>query len=106
MQRILFVTGDPAHRFLYERGLKQCFQVAFIAPGGASAEPVAAVVYDLGTEAALEHLTLIGALDVPVVVLTPNARLPIPAAARQVVLEYPVSSQQLLEALASLGITP
>jgi hypothetical protein len=106
MPTILLVTGDPAHRFLYEHGLKRHFQLAFAAPGQAYAGTVAAVVFDLDKEDALEHFAAVARLGVPMVVLTPDEGLPIPKTEHQVVLQYPVSSQQLLQALAWLGVTP
>ena len=106
MLTILFVTSEPAHRFLYEQGLKQHFQLVFIRPGAASVQNAVAIVCDLSRSDSSSWFPWIEGLGLPVVVLTPEPRLPVPQAERQRVLEYPVSAQELLRALAELGVTP
>lgn len=105
MKTILFITREESQRALYERGLKEHFQVTVCASRKDAPDEVDAVVYDQPKYQSAAELHWVEALGVPVVVLTPDARLRVPRAAKSAVLVYPmVRMDEILEALVKLGV--
>ena len=104
MKTVLLITAEESHRLIYEPALKQCFAVVCRALASGAPLEVAAVVYDLPKHPAPEDFHWLEELGVPVVVLTPLKALRLPKARLQRVLEYRVRTDQILKALAELGV--
>lgn len=103
-KKVLFVTQEPTHRVLYEKGLRTHFLVEFSASTELEAEDVDAVVFDISRLHSLTDLDWLRSMDKPVVVLTPEDELPLPKVLNRCVLTYPVSMDRILDALAALGV--
>ena len=104
LKTIIFITLEAAHRLLYEPGLKKHFNVQ---PSIGITDPkrVDAVVYDLSQHPKPIDFQWLEELGLPVVVLTPDLKAPVPQAPRRVILPYPVKVQQIIDALQELGVT-
>ena len=104
MKTVLLVTKEESHRMLYERGLGKHFAVMYSASPQDFAGAVDAVVYDLPKYPSGGSFRWLVDLDVPVVVLTADERLRFPEISKRSILVYPVRMNQVLEALAKLGV--
>ena len=104
MKTILLITSEESHRFLYERQLKKHFNVRVAESPKAVSEKVDAVIYDLPKYRSTIDFRLLRKFQAPVVVLTPDEKLKLPDTSKRSVLVYPVRMNQLVEALAKLGV--
>jgi hypothetical protein len=104
VKRILLITGDDIHRQVYERWLKKSFVVEYSDSTDGAPDEVDAVVYDLPGEGTPRDLEWMEALTVPIVVLSPTEWSRAPVAASRRILVYPVKLNQILRALAALGV--
>jgi hypothetical protein len=104
LKKVLFVTQEPCHRILYEKGLRHHFQVVFSPSTEGAAGDVDAVVLDISRRHRETDLDWLRATEKPVVVLTPEDELPLPKAMTRCLLTYPVGMDRILEALAKLGV--
>ena len=104
MKTVLLVTAEESQRHLYERGLRKHFTVLWASSTREATGAFDAVVYDLPKERSSVDLRWLKQAAVPVVMLTPDERLRLPEAPRRSVLAYPVRMNQILEALAKLGV--
>ena len=104
MKTVLLVTAEESQRHLYERGLRKHFTVVWVGSMREATGAFDAVVYDLPKERSSVDLRWLKQAAVPVVMLTPDERLRLPEALRRSVLAYPVRMNQILEALAKLGV--
>jgi len=103
--KVLFITSEPRHRVLYEKGLRTHFTVEFSSSAESEKSDMDAVVYDIPTRHSAGDIRWLRSVDKPVVVLTPEDELPLPKAANRCVLTYPVSMDRILKALSELGVT-
>jgi hypothetical protein len=103
---VLFITTEPRHRILYEKGLRAGFELEFQPAGAGRHGRVDAVVYDLPERLSGVDLQWLEELSVPVVVLTSLDEFPLPPSPRRRILTYPVNVAGILRALAELGIEP
>lgn len=104
MKKVLLITTEEVHQFLYGGGLREYFSVEVVNSTRGVSGKFDAVVYDLPKYRLSIDFNWLKSLDVPLVVLTPDRRLRIPEAPRRVVLEYPVSLEQIIKTLAGLGV--
>jgi hypothetical protein len=101
----MVITDEPAHRLLYTTALKPHFATEFSPSVSGGEGTVDAVVYDIpGMHGAID-LEWINSLDMPVVVLATEEYLPVADTPTRRVLSYPVKADDLLDALAELGVT-
>ena len=100
---VLLITDQPAHRRLYRRCLEQHFRVEIDTE--TEGKPVVdAIIFDVPEEESPVDIAWLEALDIPVVVLTCQDSLSTGESHRRRILTYPVSTDQLLRALAGMGI--
>src|SRR2546427_4669083 len=104
MKTLLFISAEETHRFLYERGLRKHFAVVSAQSTKEAPAKIDAVVYDLPKEQSSADFGWLKSVDVPVVVLTPDESLSTPESSKRSVLTYPVRMNQIIEALAKLGL--
>ena len=101
MKTVLLVSENEVHRKLYQRGLAKHFAVEFSAKAG-----VDAVVWDIPTIHSTIDVQWLETIDLPVVILTCEDGLPVSTRPNQRILTYPVDSDQIMHALADLGVKP
>lgn len=103
---VLLITSSSAHRLLYKEGLrKRHFDVETDALRRAG--KVDAVVYDITTMHSTVDLRWLKSLNFPVVVLTCEDKLSVPLSSEnRRILSYPVKMDQIIQALAELGVEP
>jgi hypothetical protein len=106
MKTVLFVTTEENQRALYEPALKRHLTVVGADSTHGAPANLDAVVYDRPKRPPDDDLHWLGTVEVPVVVLTPDQRLHLPEARRRAILAYPVRMDQILDALAKLGVCP
>jgi hypothetical protein len=98
------VTAEESQRHLYERELRKHFTVVWASSTREAPGAFDAVVYDLPKARSSVDFRWLKQAAVPVVMLTPDERLRLPEAPRRSVLAYPVRMNQILTALAQLGV--
>jgi hypothetical protein len=107
VKSLLLVSPEPLHCRLYEPRLRKYFLLELsLARGKGARRKLDAVVYDMPATHTAAELKWLEALTVPVVVLTAEDPLPVPETPRRLVLTYPVSAEDIVVALARLGVTP
>jgi hypothetical protein len=105
MKTVLFVTQSPAHRKLYTRGLSKHFELVCVEQPRSLETKVDALVYDMDDAEKTCDLRWLESVDYPVVFLTSRSSLSL-AGKRRSVLTYPVRMDDILRALAKLGVEP
>ena len=104
MKTVLVVTTNVKHRALYECGLEGYVRTRFSAEGDGGDGAVDAFIYDVtGPFDEVDRLWLEGT-EVPVIVLTPEGRIPLPHRRNRRVLTYPASLDDIFRALQQLGV--
>ena len=104
MKTVLVVTTNVKHRALYECALEGYVHTRFAAEGDGGKGVVDAFIYDVtGPFDEIDRLWLEGT-DVPVNVLTPEGRIPLPHHPKRRILRYPASVDEIFQALQQLGL--
>jgi hypothetical protein len=103
-RKVLFITSEPRHRILYEKGLRSHFQVEFSASADSQVGDEDAIVYDIPKRHSPGDIRWLRSASKPVVVLTPEDELPLPKVSNRCVLTYPVSMDGIMQALGELGV--
>jgi hypothetical protein len=106
MKTVLFVSASPAHRKVYFQGLANHFDVLCVPRYASLDADVAALVYDMDDSERASDLAWLEGLGYPVVLLTSRDATAMPAAGNRCVLSYPVRMDEVLRALARLGVEP
>jgi len=106
MKTVLFVSASPVHRKVYFQGLATHFDVLCVPRYASLGTEVAALVYDMDDTEATSDLGWLEDVDYPVVLLTSRDAATMPSAGNRCVLSYPVLMDQVLGALAGLGVEP
>jgi hypothetical protein len=109
LKTVLLITNSRRHQLLYEPGLKKYFAVDFRkgekGEKGATAK-IDAVVYDMPDSHTTIDLRWLAAVEVPLVLLTPEDELQSLSGPKRKVLVYPVRVNQIIRALWELGVKP
>lgn len=103
-QTVLVVSELMTHQSLYEIALRGAFNVRFTPTAVDGNGTVAALVYDIPKTHVSKDIEWLEAVEQPIVVLTPEDSLPLAEKPNRKVLTYPVSAEDLLKALAELGV--
>ena len=104
MKTVLLVSNLRAHVALYEKRLGRHFCVRFAPKVEGGSGRVDAIIYDIAAEHTSIDLRWLAHLEVPVVVLTPEDAIQLPEGPTRKVLTYPVRADQIIRALAELGV--
>ena len=106
MKKIMLITDEGSHRLLYGRGLAKQFDIEFASSASAAHATIDAVIYDLPKSPKPEDYKALERLQIPIVILTPEIKLPLPKLSKGCVLQYPVGIDQMLQALIMIGVSP
>ena len=105
MKTVLLITPSGVHQRLYA-GLARRFETSLSSAEVGAGVTVSAVIYDAPDLRTSLDLRLVAHLDCPLVVLTPESGLRLPADRPHRVLRYPVSVDEIVAALRELGVEP
>jgi hypothetical protein len=106
MSKILLVSANPVHQKLYARGLASYYDLVTFATLPEVEKDIEAVVYDMDEADKSQRLSRLEHLDRPVVVLTSRDVAWYTRTPGRCVLTYPVRTQDIVQALARLGVPP
>ncbi len=101
---VLLITSEPSHKLMYQNGLAKQFCVEFATQPTLGSDDVDAIVYDIPSVHETLDISWLRRVELPVVVLTPEARLRVANGPRCRILTYPVRPEQIVKALAELGV--
>jgi hypothetical protein len=105
MKTLLFVTTQPRHWILYRKRLREHFALEFAVEAEGATGTADAVVYDMPRRHLQCDVDWLKQASVPVVVLTPEDSIGVPETPSRRILTYPVRADEILDALAELGVS-